>query len=159
MLIVASKKLIRYFLAHPIVVRTYQPLKQVVFMPYLAGRMTKWFIGLLELDINFEVRKTLKAQVFSDFLAELTPQPSESCTRLTVFTERSFNLSRSGAGLILENDKCLSVKMSIQFSFPTTNNQAEYEAFITGLNLALVREEARKTKIISGTKLPHITIF
>lgn len=41
-----ARKLRRYFLAHSIVVRTDQPLKNVLFRPNLAGRMTKWSIEL-----------------------------------------------------------------------------------------------------------------
>jgi hypothetical protein len=53
-IMVAARKLRRYFLAHSIVVQTDQPLKNVLFQPDLAGRMTKWSIELSEFDITFE---------------------------------------------------------------------------------------------------------
>jgi hypothetical protein len=52
-------------------------------------------------------------RVFADFLAELTPPTSESCTRWTVFTYISSNTRGSGEGLILENNKGLVVEMSL----------------------------------------------
>jgi hypothetical protein len=58
---VAARKLRRYFLAHSIVVRADQPLKQVLFQPDLAERMTKWSIELSEFDIAFKARRTFKA--------------------------------------------------------------------------------------------------
>jgi hypothetical protein len=86
------RKLKRYFLAHFILVRTDQPLKQVLFCPELAGRMTKWSIKLFEFDITFKGRKALKAQTFTNFLAEFTPPTSEPCLRWIGFTHESSNL-------------------------------------------------------------------
>jgi ribonuclease HI len=135
-LVTAARKLRRYFLAHSIVVRTDQPLKQVLFRPDLAGRMTKWSVELSEFDISFESRKALKAQAFADFLAEMTPATNEPCTQWVIFTDGSSNSKGSGAGLILESSEGLIVEVSLKFSFTTTNNQAEYEACIAGLKLA-----------------------
>ena len=42
----------------------------------------------------------------------------------------------SGAGIILENEEGILVDVSLALSFPTSNNQAEYEAFLAGLRLA-----------------------
>lgn len=52
----ATRKLMRYFLAHSIIVPTDQSLKNVFFSPDLAGRMTKWSIKHSEFDITFEAR-------------------------------------------------------------------------------------------------------
>ncbi|XP_074341905.1 uncharacterized protein LOC141679301 [Apium graveolens] len=43
---------------------------------------------------------------------------------------------RSGAGLILRSPEGFKIETSISFGFPATNNQAEYEALITGLKLS-----------------------
>jgi len=37
-----------------------------------ARRMMKWSLELSEFDIHYETRKALKAQVFADFVAEMT---------------------------------------------------------------------------------------
>ena len=42
----------------------------------------------------------------------------------------------SGAGIILEEPKGIAIEQSLRFSFKVSNNQAEYEALITGLQLA-----------------------
>lgn len=88
---VAARILRRYFLAHFIVVRTDQPLKQVLFFPDLAGRMTKSAIKLFDFDITFKERKALKAQTFTNFLAEFSPPTSEPCLRWIAFTHESSN--------------------------------------------------------------------
>ena len=44
-------------------------------------------------------------------------------------------LDGKGAGIILENGEGILVEVSLTLSFPTSNNQAEYEAFLAGLHL------------------------
>ncbi len=53
-LVVAARRLRQYFLAHSIVVRTDQPIKQILHRPDLAGRMIKWSIELSEFGITYE---------------------------------------------------------------------------------------------------------
>ena len=47
----------------------------------------------------------------------------------------SSNINRSGAGTILESPTGEKVCYALRLQFPTTNNEAEYEALITGLRL------------------------
>ena len=42
----------------------------------------------------------------------------------------------SGAGVIIRSPESVEVSYAVKFDFQLTNNQAEYEAFITGLGLA-----------------------
>ncbi|GAU45070.1 hypothetical protein TSUD_85560 [Trifolium subterraneum] len=98
--IMAARKLRYYFLAHTIIIRTDQPVKQLLARPDMVGRMLRWSLELAEFDISFESRKG------------------------------------SGAGIILENGDGVLIEVSLGLSFPTTNNQAEYEAFQAGLRLA-----------------------
>ena len=48
----------------------------------------------------------------------------------------SSNRQASGAGVVLYNLEGDKVECMICLDFPTTNNEAEYEALIVGLNLA-----------------------
>lgn len=41
-------------------------------MLYLVGRLAKWYIEMSKFDILFDPRKLLKAQVFADFIVEMT---------------------------------------------------------------------------------------
>ena len=50
-LVLASQKLRPYFQAHPIVVYTDQPLRQVIQKPEAAGRLLKWAVELRKSDI------------------------------------------------------------------------------------------------------------
>ena len=46
------------------------------------------------------------------------------------------NAQGSGAGLILTSPDGIDVEYALRFGFQASNNEAEYEAVIVGLNLA-----------------------
>ena len=48
----------------------------------------------------------------------------------------SSNMSGAGAGLILVNPEGIITEYMLHFEFSATNNEAEYEALITGLRIA-----------------------
>ncbi|GJZ15523.1 reverse transcriptase domain-containing protein [Tanacetum coccineum] len=53
-----------------------------------------------------------------------------------LFTDGSSCTDRSGAGLILTNPEGMEFIYALRFRFDATNNEAEYEALITGLRIA-----------------------
>ncbi|GKB58777.1 reverse transcriptase domain-containing protein [Tanacetum coccineum] len=69
-LVQASKRLRRYFQAHPIIVVTDQPIKNILSNPEVAGRMQKWSIQLGEFGIHYRPRISVKGQVLADFIME-----------------------------------------------------------------------------------------
>ena len=50
--------------------------------------------------------------------------------------DRAVNAHRSVAGLILTSPDGIDVEYALRFGFQASNNEAEYEAVIVGLNLA-----------------------
>jgi len=48
----------------------------------------------------------------------------------------SSNKTACGAGVVLEGPGDLFLEQALQFGFRATNNQAEYEALLVGLNLS-----------------------
>ncbi|GAU10607.1 hypothetical protein TSUD_419680 [Trifolium subterraneum] len=111
-------------------------LAQLLARPDMVGRMLKWSLELAEFDISFESRKALKAQVLADFVAKMTTSTTSEKNKWTIVVDGSSNSQGSGAGIILENEDGVLIEVSLGLSFPTTNNQAEYEAFLAGLRLA-----------------------
>ena len=96
----------------------------------MAGRILKWSLELYEFD------KALKAQALADFVAEMTsPADSDGSRRWKIFVDGASSSTRSDAGIILENNEGTLIEVSLTLSFPTSNNQAEYEAFLSGLQL------------------------
>ncbi|GJZ59456.1 reverse transcriptase domain-containing protein [Tanacetum coccineum] len=106
-LVCAAKRLRRYFQAHPIVVITDQPIKQVMSRPNVAGRLQKWSVVLGEHNITYRPRTSVKGQILVDFLVEKPDEvpPGKSATEIlqepwTLFTDESC-VDGSGTSLIL----------------------------------------------------------
>ncbi|XP_027082589.1 uncharacterized protein [Coffea arabica] len=145
-LVHAARRLKPYFLAHPISLRTDQPLRQILVRPEASGRLTKWAVELGEYDLSYEPRTAIKAQGLADFLAELTftkgPESTSAFAEVstpslwTLYVDGSSNGDGSGAGVLLEGPQGEVCSYALRFGFPATNNEAEYEALIAGLQLA-----------------------
>nr|GFB62171.1 reverse transcriptase domain-containing protein [Tanacetum cinerariifolium] len=117
-LVLAAKRLRRYFHPHPITVITDQPIKQVMSRPDVAGRLQKWSIMLGEHNIIYRPRTSIKGQILVDFLNEIPENASQ------------------GAGLILTNPEGVEFTYALRFQFAASNNEAEYEALVAGLRIA-----------------------
>ncbi|GJX36001.1 reverse transcriptase domain-containing protein [Tanacetum coccineum] len=144
-LIHASKRLRRYFQAHPITVITDQPIKNVLSNPEVAGRMQKWSIQLGEFGIHYRPRVSVKGQVLADFIMERPEEEGQDDSareeeplpaRWTLFTDGSSCVDGCGAGVILTDSEGMEFTYALRFQFETTNNEAEYEALIAGLRMA-----------------------
>ncbi|GJV50411.1 reverse transcriptase domain-containing protein [Tanacetum coccineum] len=72
----ASKRLKRYFQAHPIIVITDQPIQHVLSRPEVAGRLQKWIIELGEYTIHYIPRVSVKGQILADFIVERPKEDS-----------------------------------------------------------------------------------
>ena len=135
-LLIASRRLRPYFQCHLIIVRTSQPIRQVLHRPDLAGRMMAWAIELSQYEIAYEPRQAIKAQVLADFVAEMTHPEAPSPRIWTIYVDGSSNEKGGGAGVTIENSEGIVVEYSLKFGFKTSNNQAEYEACIAGIRMA-----------------------
>ena len=62
------------------------------------------------------------------------------------------NSQGSGAGLILTSPDGIDVEYALRFGFKASNNEAEYEVVIAGLNLAHSME-ADQLKVCSDSQL------
>ena len=137
-LITAARKL-KPFQAHTIVVLTDQPLKKAMSSLEAAGRMALWAIELSEFDVQYRPRTTIKGQIVVDIIAEYT-QPedkgAEGQKLWSIHTDGSSNQHSGGAGVVILTPKGDKIKCMIRLDFPTTNNEAEYEALVAGLDLA-----------------------
>ena len=65
-----ARKLRHYFSAHPIIVVNEAPLSNILNNPEATGHVSLWGIELSPRDITYEKRKSIKSQIFADFVAE-----------------------------------------------------------------------------------------
>ena len=138
-LITAARKLKPYFQAHTIIVLTDQPLKKAMSSLEVAGRMALWAIELSEFDIQYRPRTAVKGQIVADFIAEYTQSEDkgvEGQKLWSIHTDGSSNQRSGGAGVVIQTPEGDKIECMIRLDFPTTNNKAEYEALVAGLDLA-----------------------
>ncbi|XP_021991432.1 uncharacterized protein LOC110888200 [Helianthus annuus] len=142
-LVHALRRLRRYFQAHPIELRTDQRIQHVLRRPEVSGRMAKWSIELGAFNITFRTKGPLKGQVIADFLVEMPEEKVVEETEKapdkpwTLYTDGASSSKESGAGLILTDPDGTDMTYALQLEFKSSNNEAEYEALLAGLRLAL----------------------
>ncbi|RVX00894.1 Transposon Ty3-I Gag-Pol polyprotein [Vitis vinifera] len=127
----AAQKLRPYFQAHPVIVLTYQPLRNILHKPDLTGRMLQWVIELSEFGIEFQPRLSIKGQVMADFVLEYSRRPSQHHESIPNWG---------------------TLEQAIRLRFSASNNEAEYEVILSGLDLALALSVS-KLRIYSDSQL------
>ncbi|XP_050264264.1 uncharacterized protein LOC126708519 [Quercus robur] len=109
--------------------------------PETAERMALWAMELSEFDIQYRPRTAIKGQVVVDFIAEFTlgdGQGAEEMRQWNIYANGSSNRRAGGAGVVIQTPEGDKIECMIRLDFPTTNNEAEYEALVAGLDLAKV---------------------
>ena len=92
-----------------------------------------------EFDIKYHPRTAIKGQIVADFTAKFThdeDKRAKESPHWSIYTDGSSNRRAGGAGIILLSPKGDRVECMVRLDFSTTNNEAEYEALVAGLDLA-----------------------
>ncbi|GKC69502.1 reverse transcriptase domain-containing protein, partial [Tanacetum coccineum] len=99
-----------------------------------------------EYNITYQPRTSVKGQILADFLVEKPDDaPLEASMIETpqepwaLFMAGSSCVNRSGAGQILTSPKGTEFTYALRFQFAASNNEAEYEVLIAGLQKMGVR--------------------
>ncbi|KAJ9544334.1 hypothetical protein OSB04_024041 [Centaurea solstitialis] len=121
-------------------------LKTVLRKPELTARLAKWSIYLNGFDIEFKPKTAIKSQALANFVAEFSPrlEPTTCDEIVTIqdnqpwllYVDGTSNIRGAGVGVILKSSQGGNIVYSIRCEFKATNNEAEYEALIVGLNIA-----------------------
>ncbi|GJV90795.1 NYNRIN-like protein [Tanacetum coccineum] len=145
-LVHAARRLCRYFQAHIICVITDQLIRQVLLKPKYSGCIAKWAIELGEHKILYKPRSVVKGHILADFLAKSPTINNSQVQKVTntpkkdTFTDGASSVEGSGAGLILTDPRRQVITYALRFNFGTSNNEAEYEALMARLELAVHME-------------------
>ena len=116
------------------------PLKKAMNKLEAVGRLIQWAIELSEFDIRYQPRNAIKAQVLVDFIAEFTPSHGdldeiEGNKTWVIHVDGSSTLHAGGIGVVLKSPEADKLKHKVHLHYQTTNNEAEYEALLKGLEL------------------------
>ena len=103
--------------------------------------MIQWTIELSEFDIRYQPRNAIKAQALADFIVEFTPSHGdldemEGNKTWVVHVDGSSMLHVGGIGVVLKSPEADKLRHKVRLQYQTTNNEAEYEVLLKGLELA-----------------------
>ena len=119
----------------------------------------KWAIELSEFYIRYKPRTAIKGKILADFIMDFTSAKSTETAQLAsnlpiwrLSIDGAANAHGSGASLILTSPDGIDVEYALRFGFHASNNEAEYNAVIAGLNLAHSLE-ADQLEVCSDSQL------
>jgi ribonuclease HI len=139
--VLAWHKLRHYFEAHPITVVSSFPLGEIIRNPDAAGRIAKWSVELMGERSPTHHAKAIKSQILADFVAEWTdtqlPPPQIQAECWTLYFDGSVMKTGAGADLLFISPLGEHMRYALCLHFPVSNNMAEYEALLCGLQIAI----------------------
>ncbi|XP_050374551.1 uncharacterized protein LOC126792105 [Argentina anserina] len=159
----AGTKLRHYMMSFTtVVVAQTDLMKYILTQPMLRGRIGKWILALSDFSLQYTPLKALIGQAVSDFLLHHPIiEDIEDQNVIVSFVHTQpwvlyFDGSNtdhlSGAGVALVSPSGARHCYSFQLERKCTNNQAEYEAIIIGLEL-LLDLEVTKVEVLGDSLL------
>jgi hypothetical protein len=110
--------------------------------PILSGRIGKWAYGLIEYDLAYEPLKTMKGQIVADFIVEHRIDLEQeadlnivSAVPWKLYFDGSVCSSGQGVGIVYISPHGTIFEASCRLEYFCTNNEAEYEALLFGLEV------------------------
>jgi hypothetical protein len=140
-ILIASRKLRYYFDEYKITVITDFPLADILHNQDAARRISKWAVELGALSIDFKPHTAIKSQILVDFMAEWRenqiPTSVDKPEHWIMYFDGSLKLDGGGAGVLFISPRGEQLKYVLQILWEASNNEAEYEALLHRLRLAI----------------------
>ncbi|KAI8547542.1 hypothetical protein RHMOL_Rhmol07G0204200 [Rhododendron molle] len=166
-LVWASKKLRHYMLAYPVkLISRMDPLKYLFEKSALTGKLAHWLLLLVEFDLEYVIRKSVKGRPVTEFLADNPVDGSEDSDFVfpdevvltvvedvwTPYFDEAANQKGYRIGVLLITPDGSHIPPAFKLNFDVTNNQAEYEACVVGMEAALTLS-VEKLEVIGDSNL------
>ena len=146
-------KLMHYMQAHTIhLVVKVDPVKYILSKPVISGRLAKWSVAFQEFEIAYVSQKAIKGQALANFLADhpipadwelLDDFPDEDVLYTEVlppwmmFFDGAACCEELGVGVVFVSPQKHMLPFAFRLNESCSNNVAEYQALIAGLQMAL----------------------
>ncbi|KAI5334639.1 hypothetical protein L3X38_024772 [Prunus dulcis] len=156
-LLVSARKLRPYYQVHLIIVMIKFLLRWILHSPDASQQLMKWAINLSQYDLLYRPKTTIKAQDLAHFVSEFTSSLAEE-ERLVnrnkessrakkkssaehdqlkdmwqLSIDKASNHKGVGACIVITTLGKTMLEQAITLGFLASNNEAEYEALVTGL--------------------------
>ncbi|XP_058189200.1 uncharacterized protein LOC131306789 [Rhododendron vialii] len=142
------------------------PIKYLFEKPALIGKLARRLLLLAKFDLKYMTRKSVKGRVVAEFLADhpITEAKVEDFKfthedilfllddTWQLYFDGASNQFGYGIGVLLVSPNDSHISLSYKLRFEVTNNQAEYEACIAGMEVAL-ELGARRIEVIRDSNL------
>jgi ribonuclease HI len=161
------QKLRHILLAHQIlVIARMDPLKYLFEKPALTGKLSRWLILLAEFDLTYVAKNTIKGTEIAEHCAghpigedDLNDDfPNENVLNIeekatwNMYFDGAYNQHGYGVRVLLIEPDGVHIPLSIKLNFLATNNVAEYEACIMGVE-ALLSIDVKEVEIYGDSTL------
>nr|ABA93537.1 retrotransposon protein, putative, unclassified [Oryza sativa Japonica Group] len=135
-------------------------VKYMLSAPILKGKIGKWIFSLTEFDLRYESPKAVKGQAIADFIVNHRDDSigSVEIVPWTFFFDGSVCTHGCGIGLVIISPRGACFEFANTIKPYATNNQAEYEAVLKGLQL-LKEVEADAIEIMGDSLLELMKEF
>jgi len=111
-------------------------VRYMLSMPIMSGRIGKWILALSEFDLRYESAKAVKGQIMADFVTQhRSIVETMEIVPWTLFFDGSTCDRGAGIGIVLISPQGRKYEFSLTIVATSTNNQAEYQDLIKGLEL------------------------
>ena len=150
----------------PLVTKSH-PIKALLHQPLLTGRIAQWLVLFSQYDIGLRTPKSVNSQAIVDLLAQF-PGKEEGSLReempgdvvmaelpgkkWTMRFDGSTTITSNGLGVVLSWEDVDTMPLSFKLGFSYSNNATEYEAYLTGLTIAL-SIEVKHIRILRDSNL------
>ncbi|XP_077221658.1 uncharacterized protein LOC143855424 [Tasmannia lanceolata] len=145
-----NKKMLEFEMKYTILEKT------CLALVWVTKRLRQWLLLLSEFEITYVTQKSIKGQVIAEQLADspvednaflksnfpdeeiIDVEEGTSNKKWLMYFDGGVNNQGQGVGAVLVSPWKEYIPISIKLQFKCMNNMAEYEAFIAGLEAALV---------------------
>jgi hypothetical protein len=115
-------KLLHYFESNPIWVVTSFGLREIIGNRLATGRIAKWALELMRLDVAHILQTAIKSQALANFVSEWTknqqPPIQVSQEDWSLYINGSFSLNGAGGGVVLISIKGDQTRLHHSDAFP-----------------------------------------
>ncbi|XP_050888197.1 uncharacterized protein LOC127093327 [Lathyrus oleraceus] len=132
-------------------------IKYMLLKPIMHSQIGKWVLALTEYSLAFMPLRAMKGQIVSDFIVDHavveSPQLQVELKPWRLFFDGSTHKDGSGVGIMIISPDGIPTKLKNRIEGPLcSNNEAEYEALIAGLE-ALLEFGATRVEIKGDSEL------
>ena len=131
---------------------TQYPVQAMFQKADFTGRISKWGAKISAIDVKYLLRTAIKGQILADFVAKFTPTARDKESGANAFQQDSLesfgwwkiyvdgasNAKGSRTGVVIMTLDDTVIEQSVRLDFKASNNEAEYEAVLVGLNSAKI---------------------